>query len=114
MAAATPLLAEAIACQQALMFASDQGMMSFELESDCLGLKVALTSSAMDAAEGGALFKDIKFLIMCLLQHRCQVHTHLHLSNLLVTCISCAFSLIFLDRLITRFNNTYVSIFVMV
>jgi ribonuclease HI len=38
-------VAEAIVCQKALLYVSDQGVSFFELETDCSTLKLALTSS---------------------------------------------------------------------
>jgi ribonuclease HI len=38
-------VADAIVCQKALLYVSDQGLSFFELETDCSTLKLALTSS---------------------------------------------------------------------
>jgi hypothetical protein len=55
--------AEAIACIQAIQFAVDAGIQKVELETDCLTLKVALSSNVYDDAQGGSLFREIKFLL---------------------------------------------------
>lgn len=54
---------EALACLQAVHFAIQSGMYLIEFETDCLVLKSALSSNAYDAATGGHLFREIKFLI---------------------------------------------------
>jgi hypothetical protein len=51
-------------CFQALKYAAGQGMMAFELESDCLNLKNALLSDEWGATPEGMLFREIKFFLL--------------------------------------------------
>lgn len=54
---------EAQSCLQAVLFASEAGMMKFEIQTDCLLLKTALTSGDYDASTGGATLREIRFLL---------------------------------------------------
>jgi hypothetical protein len=55
--------AEGIACIHAIQFAVDAGIHKVELETDCLTMKVALSSNIYDDAQGGSLFREIKILL---------------------------------------------------
>jgi hypothetical protein len=46
-----------------MRYAAEQGMMSIELEIDCLNLKNALHSDEWDAAPEGMLFREILFTL---------------------------------------------------
>jgi hypothetical protein len=53
---------EAQACLQAIHYAIGIGIQKVELKTYCLLLKTALSSNAYDDAQGGNLFKEIKYL----------------------------------------------------
>lgn len=57
------LLAETMACKQALEAAEHFGMSHIVIETDSTLLKEAITSSASDLAIGGGLFRDIRGMI---------------------------------------------------
>jgi ribonuclease HI len=57
------LQAEALACLQALSFASGQGMMQIEMETDCEILCDAINTNGWDASHVGMIFREIKFLL---------------------------------------------------
>jgi ribonuclease HI len=56
-------LAEAQACLYAIQYAIGAGIQKVEIETDCLTLKTALSSKAYDDAQGGNLFREIKYLL---------------------------------------------------
>jgi hypothetical protein len=55
--------AEAYACLHVVQYTIDAGVHKVEVETDCLTLKTVLSSNAYDAAEGGTLVREIKFLL---------------------------------------------------
>jgi ribonuclease HI len=55
--------AEALACLNAIQFASGAGINKVELETDYQILIKALSSSDYDDSEGGNIFREIKFLL---------------------------------------------------
>jgi hypothetical protein len=59
----SPFQAEAIACLHALKCVAEQGIMTIELETDCLNLKNALRSDEWDAAPKGMLIGEINFFL---------------------------------------------------
>jgi hypothetical protein len=63
-AVASPLQSEAIPCLKALNFASNQGMMTLEIETDYKCLRDALTSNDWDDSHDGVIIRELKFLIL--------------------------------------------------
>jgi hypothetical protein len=55
--------AKAYACLHVVQHAIDADIYKVELETECLTLKTALSRDAYDAAEGGTLFREIKYLL---------------------------------------------------
>ncbi|OEL30035.1 hypothetical protein BAE44_0008947 [Dichanthelium oligosanthes] len=56
-----PAQAEAMACLQALYFASASGMNRVELETDASIMRTALLGSQLDKSSLGVLFREIKY-----------------------------------------------------
>jgi ribonuclease HI len=54
---------EAQACLHAIQYTIGAGIQKVKIETDCLTLKTALLSKAYDDAQGGNLFREIKYLL---------------------------------------------------
>jgi hypothetical protein len=57
------LQAEAKACQEAMRFTAEPGMMAIELETDCLNLKNAIQSGEWDQIPKGMIIRELRFFI---------------------------------------------------